>query len=360
MKLKKKKLLIIVCLIFIMMTSTVVLADNEPRLGVSQAINLVLEQNTDLHIAKLRLDNAKIKYQKREANNLATQSRHSEMEAKLNLIQAENEYYETQTQLIKEVLTKYSEVILAKKDVEVKRKKKELEKFKLDKIEAQIESGHKNDLDLIKQMNEYQEAEFNLEQARDNYQKALQELKLTINQNGKTNLELETLENPQIWSITEEEVLKTGFANNTKLKIEEEKIKLMQQELNKARQKSTPSLELKKLRNNFKIAELEKESLKKELKTSLYAGYYDLRQAVNNFNLRAKNLGEVKANYDRIKRKAEKGLAAKKELMAAKVQLLQAQYEYQSAIVSYYSKQLELQTDMKLEMEGLIDGLTQE
>jgi hypothetical protein len=120
-----------------------VFADDKQVLGVSETINLVLEKNTELHIAKLELDNAKIEKQKREANNLINQSYSSEIEAKLNLMRAQNQYYETQTGLIKEVLSKYAKVFLAKKDLEIKRKEKALERIKLDKIKAQLEQGYR-------------------------------------------------------------------------------------------------------------------------------------------------------------------------------------------------------------------------
>ncbi|KXS43261.1 MAG: hypothetical protein AWU54_1087 [Candidatus Frackibacter sp. T328-2] len=359
MKLRTKSLLVIICLISIILTSTIALANNEQVLTVSQAINAVFDDNTDLQIADLELANAKIEYQKSKASNLTTQSNYSEMRTKLNLMQAQNQYYQDQVQLIKEVLTDYAEVVLAEKNVKIKRKKLELEKIRLDKTKAQFEKGHKNNLDLIEQTNTYHDAKANFEESKDNYSEAIRELRFIINQNQQQSLNLQVLKKPELWQITEAEVLNVGFENNSELKIEAMQIKVAKQGLIKAQQSLTSRLDLEKAKNNLQIAKLKKEESEEDIRKSLYVSYYNFKQAINKLSLRQEDLNRVKENHNMITKKEENGLASQEEVLASEVQLLEAKQNYQSVIIDYYKKYLELKSNMELEVEGLINDLTQ-
>ncbi|ADL13421.1 TolC family protein [Acetohalobium arabaticum] len=358
MRRKRKGLIIvIICLTLLVLISNLVLAGSGEKLNVIETINLVLKENHELQIAKLELANAEIEYQKSQANNLTAQSRAAELEAKANLLQAQNQYYETQADLIKEGLTKYGAVRLAKQNIAVKQTEKRLEKLRLDKIKTQLKQGHKNNLDLIEQMNEYQDVEVNFNQAEDTYQQALRELKFIINYNEEKNLELQPLTAVELWQITEQEVLQCGLESSLELKLAAERIAAAKQKLTKLKQIATPKLELKTAENELQIAKLDKNSIKREVKTALYSNYDDFKHMIKQLNLRAENLSEVRENQKRIAQQQKKGLASREELLAVEVQLLQAKYDYQSAVVDYYSWQLELKVAMQEEVEGLLDAL---
>ncbi|AGB41308.1 outer membrane protein [Halobacteroides halobius DSM 5150] len=356
----KFKIRIVLYVVILTLVTTGVGFSADEKTGLAKLLNLGLKRNTNLKIAKLKLDNAKVEFQKSKLNNLATQSQCSKMQANITLLQARNQYYKTQSQLVKKLITKYSKVLLAKQNLAIKQKRYKLEQIRLNKTKAQVDKGYKNNLALIKQINKFQTAKFDLEQAKNNYQTTLRELKFMINQIKKLAIKFKNLKAPQIWQIAKKEVLKIGTANSINLKIQQKNIKLAQQELKKAQQVLTPKLDLKKLKNNLQIAKLKKDKLKQSLKNSLYTNYYQFKQAIKQLNLRRKDLNQIKKNYNLVDKKAAQGLVSPEEVLASKVQLLQTKYDYQSAVINYYSQELALKTVMRLEVEGLINGFSQE
>ena len=342
----------LLCCILLVSTGT---AAAEDKLEISEAVNLVLEENIELKIARLELENAKLDYQKSQAENLATESQSSKLEAELSLLQARDAYYNNQAQLLQEVLNKYTTALLAQKNVIVKQKKTELEDLRLDKVKQKLEQGHVNDLEVIEQTNDYREAEMNLVEAKDDYQEAIRELKTLINASKTTKLELQNLELNSRWQISQNQVVETGFENNLELQVQAKNIKVLKQNLTKNKQASTPSLDLKKAENKLKMARLTQENLKKDLENQLYAAYQDFTQVKDRLDLRKNNLEASRANYNQLTKKHQQGLASQEELLAAEEQLITAEYNYQQAVVNYYKEQLELKVAMQLEVEGLID-----
>ncbi|GAG86200.1 unnamed protein product, partial [marine sediment metagenome] len=240
------------------------------EMNLSQAINLALENNLNLKIANLDLENAQIDYEKTKANNLLTESRYIQLQGDLGLLQAKDNYTQTRNQVIIDVVQKYLQLNQAKKNITAKSKEAELERNLLEEVKAQVKAGHKGSLDLLRQENQYYNAVFNLEKANDDYQQSFREFKLELglNNQGEEEFNLVEVNYPEIWKIGEEEALKMVIENSFILELRKRQIELAKVDLERAEVAASPELDLRKLRNNIELANLNFNKTQKELDNS--------------------------------------------------------------------------------------------
>ncbi|PRX34892.1 outer membrane efflux protein [Orenia metallireducens] len=341
----------------VLVLSISVFAASKERIDKFEAVQIALEDSIDLEIAKLDLANAKLTYQRSQAENLINQSVYSNLEAQRNLLQAQKDYYQSQTGLINQVLTEYSELILLNKKLKLTEKKVELEKSLLDKVELAVKRGYKDDLELLKQKNDYNEILLSLEELSDDYQEKLINLKLTLDLNTEQNLNLQTWSLEKIWKLDKAEIIASAVKNSFDLQVKEEVVELAQRELERAQQVSTPKLDLQELENNLKIAKLEKESSKKELIITIEQDYYSFKQAIKKIDSEEAKSAASREEYQLVQQEQEKGLKSADDLLSAEIEFLEAEYNYQAAIVDYYLNRLQLQIDMGLQVEVLLDEI---
>jgi len=309
-----------------------VLSAAEPKeMNLSQAINLALENNLNLKIANLDLENAQIDYEKTKANNLLTESRYIQLQGDLGLLQAKDNYTQTRNQVIIDVVQKYLQLNQAKKNITTKSKEAELEKNLLEEVKAQVKAGHKGSLDLLRQENKYNNAVFNLEKANDDYHQSFGEFKLV------------EVNYPEIWKIGEEEAVKMAIENSFILELRKRQIELAKVDLERAEVAASPELDLRKLRNNIELANLNFNKTQKELDNSIRKQFYTYKQTINSLDLSRQNLNQAQENNSIIIDQVKAGLITKNDLLSAEISLLQAEYGLKSAILNYYMTKLNLQ-----------------
>ncbi|TET04232.1 MAG: TolC family protein [Candidatus Atribacteria bacterium] len=315
------------------------------EMNLSQAINLALENNLNLKIANLDLENAQIDYEKTKANNLLTESRYIELQGDLGLLQAKDNYNQTRNEIIIDVVQKYLQLNQAKKNITVKTKEAELEKNLLEEVKAQVKAGHKGNLDLLQQESNYNNAVFNLEKANDDYHQSFREFKLELGLNNQEEEEFNLVEvdYPQVWQIDEEEALKKANENNFILELRKRQIELDKIDLERAEVAASPELDLRKLKNNIELANLNFNKTQKELANSIRKQFYAYKQTINSLDLSQQNLNQALENNSILVEQVKAGLKTKKDLLSAEISLLQAEYNLNSAILNYYTAKLTLQ-----------------
>ncbi len=338
------KVVILFLVIFIIF-SDVLFATELKEINLSQAINLALENNLNLKIADLDLKNAQIDYEKTKANNLLTESRYIELQGDLGLLQAKDNYTQIRNQVIIEVVQKYLQLSLAKKDIAIKEKEVELERNLLEEIKAQVKAGHRGRLDLVQQENKYSNSIFNLEKANDDYCQYFKEFKIELGLSDQAQEEFSLIEvnYPEIWKIEEEEVIKKAIENSFTLELRKRQIELAEIDLERAEIIASPELDLQRLRNNIELANLNYKKTQKELNNSVSKQYYIHKQAINNLDLSRLNLDQARENSSIIIEQVDAGLKTKNDLLSAEIGLLQAEYNLKSAILNYYMAKLTLQ-----------------
>ncbi len=336
---------IILFLVIFFIVSGGLFAAETKEMNLSQAINLALENNLNLKIANLDLENAQIDYQKTKANNLLTESRYIELQGDLGLLQAEDNYNQTRNEVIIDVVQKYLQLNQAKKNINAKSKEAELEKNLLEEVEAQVKAGHKGSLDLLRQENKYNNAIFDLEKANDDYHQYFREFKLELGLNDQEGEEFNLVEvaYPEIWQINEEEALKKAIENSFILELRERQIELAKVDLERAEAAASPELDLRKLKNNIELANLNFSKTQKELTNSIRKQFYTYKQSINSLYLSRQNLNQAQENNSIIIDQVKAGLKTKNDLLSAEISLLQAEYNLNSAILNYYMTKLTMQ-----------------
>ncbi len=315
------------------------------EMNLSQAINLALENNLSLKIAHLDLENAQIDYEKTKANNLLTESRYIELQGDLGLLQAKDNYNQTRNEVIIDVVQKYLQLNQAKKNIISVSKEAELEKNLLEEIRAQVNAGHKGNLDLLQQENRHNNAVFDLEKANDDYHQSFGEFKLELGLDNQEEEEFSLVEvdYPIVWQIDEEEALEKAIENSFVLELGKRQIELAKVDLERAEVAASPELDLRKLRNNIELANINFNKTQKELTNSITKQYYTYKQTINSLDLSQQNLNQAQENNSIIIDQVKAGLKTKNDLLSAEISLLQTEYNLNSAILNYYMNKLTMQ-----------------
>ena len=315
------------------------------EMNLGQAINLALENNLNLKIANLDLENAQIDYEKTKANNLLTESRYIELQGDLGLLQAKDNYNQTGNEVIIDVAQKYLQLNQARKNITAKSKEAELEKNLLEGVKAQVKAGYKGNLDLLGQESNYNNAVFNLEKANDDYHQSFREFKLELGLNDQEEEEFNLVEvdYPQVWQIDEEEALKKAIENSFILELRKRQIELDKIDLERAEVAASPELDLRKLKNNIELSNLNFNKTQKELSNSIKKQFYAYKQSINSLDLSQQNLNQALENNSIIIDQVKAGLKTKNDLLSAEISLLQAEYSLNSTIINYYTAKLTLQ-----------------
>ncbi len=337
---------ILFLVIFFIFSGVLFAAETETKeMNLSQAINLALENNLNLKIANLDLENAQIDYEKTKANNLLTESRYIQLQGDLGLLQAKDNYTQTRNQVIIDVVQKYLQLNQAEKNITAKSKEAELEKNLLDEVKAQVNAGHKGNLDLLQQENKYNNAVFNLEKANDDYHQSFGEFKveLGLNNQGEEELNLVEVDYPETWKIGEEEALKMAIENSFTLELMRRQIELTKVDLERAEVAASPELDLRKLRNNIELANLNFNKTQKELDNSIRKQFYAYKQSINSLDLSQQNLNQSQESSSIMIDQVKAGLKTKNDLLSAEISLLQAEYSLKSTILNYYMTKLTMQ-----------------
>ena len=336
--------IILFFVIFFIFSGTLMGAELK-ELDLSQAINLALENNLSLKIAYLDLENAQIDYEKTKANNLLTKSRYIELQGDLGLLQAKDNYTQTRNQVIIDVVQKYLQLNQAKKNITNKSKETELERNLLEEVKAQVKAGHKGSLDLLRQENKYYNAIFNLEKANDDYRQSFREFKLELGLNNQEEekFNLVEVDYPKVWEISEEEVLKKAIENSFILELRKRQIELAKVDLERAEVAASPELDLRKLKNNIELANLNFNKTQKELNNSIRKQFYTYKQAINNLDLSQQNLNQAQENNGIVIDQVKAGLKTKNDLLSAEISLLQAEHNLKSTILNCYMAKLTMQ-----------------
>lgn len=335
----------ILFLVIFFIISGALFAAETKEINLSQAINLALENNLNLKIANLDLENAQIDYQKTKADNLLTESRYIELQGDLGLLQAKDNYNQIRNEVIIDVVQKYLQLNQAKKNITAKNKETELERNLLEEVKAQVKAGHKGNLDLLQQENKYNNAVFDLEKANDDYHQSFRELKVELGLNNEEGEEFNLVEvdYPKVWQIDEEEALKKAIENSFILELRKRQIELAKVDLERAEVAVSPELDLRKLKNNIELANLNFNKTQKELANSIRKQFYAYKQTINSLDLSRQNLNKAQENNSIIIDQVKAGLKTKNDLLSVEISLLQADYNLNSAILNYYTAKLTMQ-----------------
>ncbi|WP_027338976.1 TolC family protein [Halonatronum saccharophilum] len=338
----------------LILVSRVAVVGAEQSIEVREAIELMLEDSIDVHIARLELENAMIDYEKSQGNNLLRQSDSFDWEARLNFIEAEDNYYRKEVGLIKEILSQYSDLNLAQLDLQVRKMQFEIEEFRLARDEQEADRGYKNQLELLSRRNSYNNVLFNLDRAKRDLRERERIFKTSLNLD-ESKIKLDLLSVGETFEISKDEFLEEALNNNLLLQLRGDRLRLSEIEFEDAKLRDMPRLDLKIRENSLEIARMQREVFERDLRASLEGEYYNFIERVKELEMSASNLKELRDRESLVFREEEKGLRSTEDLLLAQIEVLQAKQSYQRAVLNYYISKLEIKEEMGWKVEVLID-----
>ncbi|NLJ84604.1 MAG: TolC family protein, partial [Halanaerobiaceae bacterium] len=161
-----KKIFLLFSVLFIFFTTSIIAFASDDVIGLDEIVALALEKNADLKLAEINLEDAKIEYRKEQLNNLLTNSRLVELQSELYLVQAEENYKNIKKSVILDIINNYLRLISLNQQIETAEKEVELERNRVEEVEAQVKLGYKSSLDLFTQETSYQAAVNDLEKIK--------------------------------------------------------------------------------------------------------------------------------------------------------------------------------------------------
>lgn len=353
------RVLFLICLWLVL--SMPVMAAEVIELDLETAVDMALENNLDYQVATINYERSKLEYQKKIANSLLQPSQYSKVEAEISLNSAENTYRNTRYQIVNNIINQYTDLWLAGLDLDIKNKSVELEQLRLQEAQAQYEIGDIGSIDLLDQENAYKDARFNLENARDDYQQGIREFMMTLNledtQVDNTELLLSDLVYTESWPITEEKALEIALKNSVELRLTKMQLELAEIDLERAAV-SAAELDKKIKEKSVEAARLEVEKTRREVVNNTQQTYYQFKQAVKRIDLTKERLTGAEEKYKLREEQYKAGLITRIEVLEYETNMLQARYNYLSAIADYYLQEQNLRQNMGLEAGVVPDEIT--
>lgn len=346
---KKKALLLFVVSFFMLGLTQSALGEKPLSITLKDALIMGIESNSEIRMAALKLDNAKLDLEKTKAANALTVSRHTDLQYELSRVRAVENYRQTKDKVFLEIAQGYLNILKSEAEKGLRAKEVELEEKSLKEFEAQVGKGYKTHLELLQQRNRYHSALLALKKAEKNHLQLYWDLQLKLG--VEAGLELMAVTPPSEWLGGVEEAVELAVKNSLDLQSVALEVEMAKIDLERAEIGSTLELERKKLQNSLEVALLNKEKSTTDLVGSVQRQYASLYQAEEEFFLNEANLAIVEENYRMIQRQEAAGLVSQLDLLSAEKEILQARYQNLVAIANYYLEKWRLQQLIGLELE---------
>lgn len=349
---KKVGVLLVILVFFSLSTSA-------QEVGIREAIDLSWDNSIDLQIATIDLENSRINYKKTEADIMRTGSRYAQLQNELGLMQAENSFLQSENRLVRDTVSQYFSLILTEMELERKETSLELEKRRLEEVEKQVQTGHRSQLDLIQQQSSYNSAAFELEAVRQDLIQDREEFRYKLGLEELPYITKDILLEVESVEIAQENFLEIALASATEITVREKQLELAEIDLNRAREASTPALDLEQKENNLEIARLNITKTEQDVKHRFQQMYNGFTRAQNSLQLAGERLEEAEKNHEIIVRQEELGLRTINDLLASRISLMGAKQSFSQAVNSYYLVLFDIYEAMGHNLKEVADEILQ-
>ncbi|MFW6274047.1 MAG: TolC family protein, partial [Halanaerobium sp.] len=256
------------------------------------------------------------------------------------------------SQIIREIISSYLNLLASEKNQEAQEKTTSAEERLYQEMEHKYELEEISYSDLIKQQNDFRDAEIELEEIKDKYQHDLVDFKNSLKL--ENDFELKNIGVPDYWDIGREEALNQAFENSYLLKIKELEIELSKKE-NQRDQLEAAEIDKKIADISLKEAELALEDEKDKLEKDVISAHLNLEQAAERIDLQQNRVETAENDLDRVKKEAELGSATLNDIQQAEAAFLNQQAQYIEMISNYYTAAEDLASLLNLEAGVIID-----
>ncbi len=348
----------VIFLLFLILVS-LSLSTSAQEVGITEAIDLSWDNSIDLQIATIDLENSRINYKKTEADIMRTGSRYAQLQNELGLMQAENSFFQSENRLVRDTVSQYFTLILLEMELGRKEAGLELEKRRLEEVEKQVQTGHRSQLDLIQQQSSYNSATFELEAVRQDLIQDREEFRYKLGLEELPYIKKDILLEVETIEIDPENFLEKALESATEIRVREKQLELAEIDLNRAREASTPALDLQQKENNLEIARLNITKTEQDVRHRFQQIYNGLVRARNNLQLAGERLEEAEKNHEIIVRQEELGLRTINDLLSSQISLMGAKESFSQGVNSYYLILFDIYEAMGHNLKEVADEILQ-
>ncbi|PMQ01291.1 MAG: transporter [Dictyoglomus sp. NZ13-RE01] len=301
-------------------------------LTFEDALNIALQNNKDLYVAKISLQSALDDYEqkKKDPTTLILALTQAEKNAKLEQVKFNN----TKLQIIQNVRNAYFSVLEAQAQLRLLEKQVNLYQEQLNAVKSKFQLGNATETDVM-------QAEINLLSAKNNYDLGVSNLKNAWSQFwqvlGTEPMDVELKEPEfvtfdfnldQLFSIAQENLTTLVQAKNN-VEIYELQVKLYDNDY-------TPKSQLKSAQDSLESAKVNLTQSLANAKLTISQRLDQLLNSLDKVNIQKKNLELAQKSFDIAKIRFNAGLITKIDLLNSEINLVKAENDYYSALHTYW------------------------
>lgn len=303
---------------------------------VDKALQLALDNNVSLAIARLELAYAQKQLTKAQADNALSASPVAIRQAEVAVETAQLSLKQTERQVRLDAQNAYYTAVNAIQQLAVAEKSLEQAKEQLRIIQAKFNEGLATKLDVFNAEKGVLQAENALEEARNSQELALLELKKVLGLSYTTEIKVEQPEAVvEPVKLTEAEVVEKVLANSLQLTRLQRALEIAQMQEENANNDYTAPL-LKEIYANRRMkAELDLKEGTRAVYLQAKQAWNALQQAENGVELVQKELEMAQESYRITKVRFEGGLEIPNNLLRAQINLTQAESKAVKAVFDY-------------------------
>lgn len=344
-----------VMLVFLIFASGVEAAEEE--LSLEAALDLLEEHSTSLQMAELEFANARVEYDKAQAEYIRTESRLQKLSADLSLNRSRQQYRNNLLGIYLDFMNDYQNLQIQVQEVEAAENEVEIDRARLSETEEQVQAGHEPRIELLRQQIQLNNAIFQLDEAEADRDKMVREMRrrLNLDQMPRLSSQLVGLEEMNI--PERDEAVEMALDHNFSVEIAELSRELAEVELERAQISGRPELEILELENNLELAELEAIEVREDVEENVRDQIHRVEQTERQVELARDNLEQAEEHLRITREQREAGLVSARELDQAELEATRAELEKQEALTSHMVAYFQLQEMLGIDLEVIRDEI---
>lgn len=293
-----------------------------PVLTPAEIVARGLEADSDLKIAELTLDNAKIAYDRSVASNLVGGSPAALRAAEIEWLKAQASY---RNQVADAVISLFQEAIdLRRAEIEA-----EVEKIRLDLARLEYERAQERFRAQIANEDAVVEAELAMvgrELTYDEESIALENAKESLgNRIGLDDFSLGAMPDLVDYDPDVEQALRLIREASAELKESQYNVENAELELERLRIENAPALDIRQATNNLEMAKIRLAAVEEQLEKSVASAARAIARAKVNYEIASRQYELAQRRLEMTRRQAEAGFVTQDAVSNAEIALLEAE-----------------------------------
>jgi len=305
------------------------------KLSLEESINIALENNFDLKMARYNVNLREVEYEQAQANNLLKASILNLKNAEFALKQAKNNLEEKRRQVILDVMDAYFQVLRAKREIQIEKMSVQEAKENLEIVKNKFSLGDASKTDLLQAEINLSSVEFNLNKAEDQLEIARIDFNKVLGLSLNSQFELTDTFSVEPLNISIEKSVEEALKNRYEVKKAQDDLELAKIRLDLSQNDYTPELDKKNAKINLENAKINLEKVKRQITREINQLFRDMEEKKANIQI-TQRMEKLKQEIYGIAQKQYKaGLISATDLLDAQIELTQAQLSSVDALFEY-------------------------